>query len=140
MRHSRFIAIAPAIDPAETDAVRHMTKRMRPRGPDAEGLWSGAGAVLGHRRLAILDLDVRANQPLVSMDGRYTNVFNGEIYNFRELRLALESENRPKTGFGIPVQTWLKQMGKASGGGGDVGGSSHAWAREVARVYDGGAC
>ena len=47
---------------------------------------------LGHRRLAILDLDARANQPMVSTDGRYTIVFNGEIYNFRELRRALEAD------------------------------------------------
>ena len=46
------------------DAVQRMTDRMRPRGPDAEELWSGEGVVLGHRRLAILDLDVRANQPM----------------------------------------------------------------------------
>lgn len=78
-------ATAPAVDP-----VRSMTDRMRLRGPDAEGLWADASAVLGHRRLAILDLDGRANQPMVSADGRYTIVYNGEIYNFRELRRALE--------------------------------------------------
>ncbi len=65
---------------------------MQARGPDAEGLWSGEGVVLGHRRLAILDLDARANQPMLSADGRYTIVFNGEIYNFRELRGELKSE------------------------------------------------
>lgn len=74
------------------DAVWRMTARMRPRGPDAEGVWTGEGVVLGHRRLAILDLDARANQPMVSTDGRYTLVFNGEIYNFRELRSELEAE------------------------------------------------
>ena len=62
------------------------------RGPDAEGLWSSAGVVLGHRRLAILDLDARANQPMISTDGRYAIVFNGEIYNFRELRRELEAD------------------------------------------------
>lgn len=65
---------------------------MSSRGPDAEGLWQGDGVVLGHRRLAILDLDPRSNQPMVRRDGRYTIVFNGEIYNFRELRRELESE------------------------------------------------
>lgn len=65
---------------------------MHDRGPDAEGLWSSAGMVLGHRRLAILDLDARANQPMVSADGRYAIVFNGEIYNFRELRRELEAD------------------------------------------------
>ena len=74
------------------DAVRRMTARMHARGPDADGLWSGEDVVLGHRRLAILDLDARANQPMVSVDGRYTIVFNGEIYNFSELRLVLEAE------------------------------------------------
>jgi asparagine synthase (glutamine-hydrolysing) len=73
------------------EAVRRMTVRMHARGPDAEGTWASEGVVLGHRRLAILDLDARANQPMVSSDGRYTVVFNGEIYNFRQLRRALES-------------------------------------------------
>jgi asparagine synthase (glutamine-hydrolysing) len=67
-----------------------MTERMSARGPDAAGVWAGDGVVLGHRRLAILDLDSRANQPMVSNDGRYIITFNGEIYNFRELRRALE--------------------------------------------------
>ena len=74
------------------DATRRMTDHMHRRGPDAEGLWSSAGVVLGHRRLAILDLDARANQPMVSADGRYAIVFNGEIYNFRELRRELEAD------------------------------------------------
>ncbi len=79
-----------SIEPAIT-ATRRMTDRMRLRGPDAEGLWSSAEVVLGHRRLAILDLDNRANQPMLSADGRYAIVFNGEIYNFRELRRELEA-------------------------------------------------
>jgi asparagine synthase (glutamine-hydrolysing) len=73
-------------------AVRRMTRRMSSRGPDAEGIWKGDGIVLGHRRLAILDLDARSNQPMLSPDGRYCIVFNGEIYNFRELRSELESD------------------------------------------------
>ncbi|WP_126455633.1 asparagine synthase (glutamine-hydrolyzing) [Sulfuriflexus mobilis] len=74
------------------DATRRMVTRMHTRGPDAEGVWASEGVVLGHRRLAILDLDARANQPMVSTDGRYAIVFNGEIYNFRELRCELEAE------------------------------------------------
>ncbi len=72
-------------------SVRAMTNRMRRRGPDGEGIWIGEGVVLGHRRLAILDPHARANQPMATMDGRYTIVFNGEIYNFRDLRAELES-------------------------------------------------
>jgi asparagine synthase (glutamine-hydrolysing) len=87
-----FVPTPGASEASALDAIRRMTDHMRRRGPDAEGLWSSAGVVLGHRRIAILDLDVRANQPMVSADGRYTIVFNGEIYNFRELRRELEAD------------------------------------------------
>jgi asparagine synthase (glutamine-hydrolysing) len=87
-----FIFAWNATEASALDAVRRMTARMSRRGPDAEGLWTSAGVVLGHRRLAILDLDVRANQPMVSADGRYAIVFNGEIYNFRELCQELEAD------------------------------------------------
>lgn len=75
-------------------AVRRMCDSLRARGPDAEGYWNDAAVdvSLGHRRLSILDLDARANQPMVSDDGRYVIVFNGEIYNFRELRHVLERD------------------------------------------------
>jgi asparagine synthase (glutamine-hydrolysing) len=69
-----------------------MCARMRNRGPDGEGIWSSDGAVLGHRRLAVIDPDPRANQPMVTGDGSFCIVFNGEIYNFRELRADLERE------------------------------------------------
>ena len=79
---------------ADERAVRSMCDRMRTRGPDAVGYWSDteAGLNLGHRRLSILDLDSRANQPMQSADGRYVIVFNGEIYNFRDLRRELERD------------------------------------------------
>lgn len=72
-------------------AVERMNDRQRLRGPDSEGVWEdrGAGLCLGHRRLSIIDLDERANQPLVSADGKFAIVFNGEIYNYRELRQDL---------------------------------------------------
>ena len=72
--------------------VKCMIDLMQRRGPDAEGLWQDEGIALGHRRLAILDLDVRSNQPMASADRRYVIVFNGEIYNFRELRRTLECD------------------------------------------------
>lgn len=54
------------------------------RGPDAMGIWGEKDVLMGHTRLAIIDLDARSNQPMV--DERYTLVFNGEIYNFEELK------------------------------------------------------
>jgi asparagine synthase (glutamine-hydrolysing) len=70
-------------------AVRRMNSALRHRGPDAEGIWSRAGATLGHRRLSIIDLSPEANQPLLNEDGAIGVVVNGEIYNFAELRSEL---------------------------------------------------
>src|SRR5438128_718752 len=80
-------AIAP-------DTVARMRDRLAHRGPDHAGLWCSAdGRVcLGHRRLSIIDLDVRSNQPMSSHDGRLTVTFNGEIYNYRALRTRLQRE------------------------------------------------
>jgi len=75
----------------QRNAVQQMIACMSARGPDAEGLWAGEGVVLGHRRLAVIDLDSRSNQPMIFADGRYVLVFNGEIYNYRQLRAELES-------------------------------------------------
>jgi asparagine synthase (glutamine-hydrolysing) len=66
--------------------------RLASRGPDGLGEWQGDGIYLGHRRLAIIDLDPRAVQPMHSSCGRYAIAFNGEIYNYRELRKSLEEQ------------------------------------------------
>ena len=73
-------------------AVKRMCDAMRLRGPDAEGQFSDPDnrIVLGHRRLSIIDLNPRSNQPMVGSSGRLTIVFNGEIYNYRELKRDLE--------------------------------------------------
>jgi len=62
------------------------------RGPDGHGLWQQPGVTLGHRRLAILDLSDNAKQPMSYADGRYHITFNGEIYNFLEIRTELEAK------------------------------------------------
>jgi len=69
-----------------------MCDRMIPRGPDGSGEWvdPGAGVALGHRRLAIIDLTDTGAQPMVSCSGRYVITYNGEIYNFPEIRRELE--------------------------------------------------
>jgi asparagine synthase (glutamine-hydrolysing) len=59
------------------------------RGPDDEGLYEGSGAVLGHRRLSIVDLTEAGHQPMVSPDGRWVIVYNGEVYNHLDLRERL---------------------------------------------------
>ena len=70
-----------------------MLARLQHRGPDNFGMITipGTGCSLGHTRLSIVDLDPRSNQPFVSPCGRYIIVFNGEIYNFPQLRLELEN-------------------------------------------------
>lgn len=81
-------------DRSATESVlTAMCRHLAHRGPDGHGYWYGRnGAVaLGHRRLAILDLDRRADQPMVSADGRHVVVYNGEIYNFLELRSELSA-------------------------------------------------
>ncbi|MEJ5277093.1 MAG: asparagine synthetase B, partial [Thermogemmata sp.] len=68
-----------------------MTGLLVRRGPDDEGFWTdGVGCALGFRRLAILDLTPAGHQPMVSDSGRSVIVFNGELYNFPELRAELE--------------------------------------------------
>lgn len=80
--------------PQRAAAVAVMARALGHRGPDAEGLWESADrrAVLAHRRLAVLDLDPRSNQPMLSPDGMHALSYNGELYNYRELRAALEKE------------------------------------------------
>lgn len=75
---------------APAERMQRMTDAMAHRGPDAAGVHVGGNAVLGHRRLSIIDLSSSADQPFRSPDGRYVIAFNGEIYNYRALRAELE--------------------------------------------------
>ncbi len=76
--------------PIDADRVLRMRDAMVPRGPDGCGLECGPGFALGHRRLSIIDLSTAASQPMTNEDGGILIVFNGEIYNFGELRPQLE--------------------------------------------------
>jgi asparagine synthase (glutamine-hydrolysing) len=80
--------LAPEV---RTTAVRRMIARMQHRGPDDTGLFSGGAVTLGMSRLAIID-PAHGHQPMQSPDGRYTLVFNGAIYNYRELQQELRAQ------------------------------------------------
>ena len=76
---------------ARSEQVIRLTEALRHRGPDDGSTWTSQDqcAVLGHRRLSIVDLSPTGAQPMISASGRFVTAFNGEIYNFRELRLEL---------------------------------------------------
>lgn len=78
--------------------ARQMADTLIHRGPDSSGVWSEHGVGLAHRRLAIIDLTPAGRQPMLSRSGRYVITFNGEIYNFRDLRRRLEAEGASFTG------------------------------------------
>lgn len=82
--HSDGRPVAPATLSRMTDAIAH-------RGPDGEGHWIEGAVGIGHRRLSIIDLSPAGRQPMMSPDHRFVLSFNGEIYNFRELRAELQA-------------------------------------------------
>jgi asparagine synthase (glutamine-hydrolysing) len=76
----------------DVQAVARVTARMTSRGPDGEGVWSAGPIALGHRRLSIIDLTACGNQPMHDPDLGLTIVFNGCVYNYRQLREELQAE------------------------------------------------
>jgi asparagine synthase (glutamine-hydrolysing) len=76
------------------DDLKIMAQAMAHRGPDAEGIHVHGAFGLAHRRLSILDLSTAAHQPMTSACGRYVMVYNGEVYNFRELKAELKLSTR----------------------------------------------
>ena len=76
--------------PADTAAVGRMVAAMEPRGPDGNGIWSQGPVALGHRRLKIIDLSEKAAQPMVDSDLGLAGVFNGCVYNYKQLRAELQ--------------------------------------------------
>lgn len=89
------VVCGPESKNIDRELVAASADQMQHRGPDACGLWEDAGhAALAHRRLAIIDLDSANNQPFISSCGRYVLTFNGEIYNYIELRRELEQQGQ----------------------------------------------
>src|SRR6516162_8734889 len=85
-----FDSAAERIDRTTVSRLNHL---QRSRGPDGVGLWAdGDHIVLGHRRLAIIDTGASGAQPMADATGRWVITFNGEIYNYRALRTALEKQ------------------------------------------------
>ena len=84
---------ANAVDRAE---LRRIRDHMAARGPDGVGEWYSPDQRVGfgHRRLSIIDLSERGAQPMASADGKLVVTFNGEIYNYRQLRALLEAKGR----------------------------------------------
>lgn len=78
------------------DNIRRMDEKMFHRGPDGSGIWASEDrtVVMGHRRLAIVDLTPSGEQPMESHSGRYVMAYNGEIYNYRAIRGKLQEERR----------------------------------------------
>ncbi len=94
--------------PVDPERVKRMTDAIAHRGPDGAGVWTAPGVGLGHRRLSIIDLEGGA-QPMQSQDAALTLTFNGEIYNFRELRQELEAAGhafRTQSDSEVILQGW----------------------------------
>jgi asparagine synthase (glutamine-hydrolysing) len=96
---------------ADVERLEAMVASQEHRGPDARGIWSDPGGLcrLGHNRLAIIDLSAAGRQPMASADGRWHIVFNGEIYNYRELKDDLpEYPFRTRTDTELVLAAWAR--------------------------------
>ncbi len=86
--------IAGAVRIGDRELVEQMTEMLAFRGPDDSGVYENGDVRLGHRRLSIIDLSAAGHQPMVSDDGQLAIVYNGEIYNFLQLRAELQKKGR----------------------------------------------
>ncbi|MEZ4575035.1 MAG: hypothetical protein R2857_08995 [Vampirovibrionales bacterium] len=95
--------------PASQEALARMTAALTHRGPDGEGYYVKGAVGLGHRRLAIIDLSDAGRQPMETPDGRYVISYNGELYNYRELKheLARGASNSSR----IATRKWCCRPG-----------------------------
>jgi asparagine synthase (glutamine-hydrolysing) len=97
--------------PASPVLLRRMTDAIAHRGPDGEGSYTDRFIGLGHRRLAIIDLSPAGHQPMVSRDQQVVLSYNGEIYNFQELRVELEAKGyqfHSKTDTEVVLNAWVE--------------------------------
>ncbi|MDP6700543.1 MAG: asparagine synthetase B, partial [Candidatus Latescibacteria bacterium] len=78
----------------DAGVLERMTRVLRHRGPDDFGVWSEGGVGFGHQRLSIIDISSGGHQPMAVDDGAYCITYNGEIYNYIELRAELEGRGR----------------------------------------------
>jgi asparagine synthase (glutamine-hydrolysing) len=101
--------VAPEGVTGDTEKVQRMTAAIAHRGPDGEGMWRDGPCVLGHRRLAIIDLSAAAAQPMENEDGNVAIAVVGEIYNHVELRADLEARGhrfRSKSDIEVVAHLW----------------------------------
>lgn len=108
----------PSAAAPDRDELARIHAALAPRGPDGEGLWASPDGrlLLAHRRLAILDLSPAGAQPMSSADGRFTIVFNGEIYNFRELAQELAAQGvhlRSRSDTEVILELWRREGPRA---------------------------
>ena len=97
--------------PADPHIAEAMAAAIAHRGPDGQGVYADGPLALGHRRLAILDLTDAGRQPMATTDGRFVIVYNGEVYNFRELRRELEALGhvfRSRTDTEVVLAAWAE--------------------------------
>lgn len=98
-------------EPVSPLILRKMTDAIAHRGPDGEGQWIEDNIGLGHRRLAIIDLSPGGHQPMISANQRFVLNYNGEVYNFQELRAELEALGhhfRSRTDSEVVLSAWME--------------------------------
>jgi asparagine synthase (glutamine-hydrolysing) len=98
-------------EPVSAVILRKMTDAVSHRGPDGEGQWIEDNVGFGHRRLAIIDLSPAGHQPMISANQRFVLNYNGEVYNFQELRAELEALGhhfRSRTDSEVVLSAWME--------------------------------
>lgn len=94
--------------PVQASHLKNSLNQLKKRGPDSQDTWIAPGMGLGHARLSIIDLNMTANQPMHDPTGRYTIVFNGEIFNYKELRQQLPGPFHTRSDTEVLLQAYLQ--------------------------------